>query len=268
VASYSLFDSFIYFLIYVFIHSLLISFKMKRTFFILFLIGLFVVPTSFGAPSRILNEPDSVYLFSYATTKNSNKNGLHFAWSPDKENWTAIGPEMSFLACDYGSWSTQKRMIDPFLFKDRAGIWHCIWSLNEKDGAFAHAESKDLINWLPQSYPVVMTGSNCLGTEITFAEGKYTISWLSTSAGRTTAWKTITSNFKTYIPAKEMALAERLNQRKQVVISGTTETGTIHKVAWELVDALLNKQKLNVYRNELWSETSKTDSSHLHPVCL
>jgi len=46
-----------------------------------------------------------VYLFSYFTGKNNNRNGLHFAWSEDGYRWTAIGPEHSFLKSDYGSWN-------------------------------------------------------------------------------------------------------------------------------------------------------------------
>lgn len=57
--------------------------------------------------------PDSVYLFSYTTTKNSNKNGLHFAWSNDRSTWFAIGNEYGFLKSDYGRWGSEKRMYDP-----------------------------------------------------------------------------------------------------------------------------------------------------------
>ena len=98
---------------------------------------------SFGA---VLNEPDSAYLFGYSTTKNSGHNGLHFAWSIDLTNWHSIGPEYRFLFCDYGRWGSQKRMLTPFVFQDKSGLWHCVWSVNEQDGTFAHASSKDLVN--------------------------------------------------------------------------------------------------------------------------
>ena len=39
------------------------------------------------------NEPDSAYIFAYATIENNNHNGLHFAWSLDKSEWHPIGPE-------------------------------------------------------------------------------------------------------------------------------------------------------------------------------
>ena len=77
---------------------------MKRTSLLLCLIALLVGQTTFGSITQMTNQPDSVYLFSYSTTRNSNTNGLHFAWSTNQENWTSIGPEMRFLFCDYGRW--------------------------------------------------------------------------------------------------------------------------------------------------------------------
>ena len=58
-----------------------------------------------------------------------------------------------------------------------------------------------------------------------------------------------------------MPLNNRLNsQERSNYFRYDTETGTIHKVAWELVENLLNKQKLNAYRDQLGSENAKTDS--------
>ena len=234
---------------------------MKRTSLLLCLILLLFGQTTFGSVTQISNQPDSVYLFSYATAQNSNTNGLHFAWSTDQQNWTPIGPEMRFLFCDYGRWGVEKRMITPFLFRAPDGMWHCIWSLNEHTGTFAHAESKDLIYWLPQTYPIVMKDNNCLEPEIANQQGgKYTVSWISTSGNQKKTFSVATSDFKIYSPAKEIQLSNRRNLRKKVTISGNTETGTVHKVAWELIGSLLNKQKLNAFRDQQWSETTKTDS--------
>lgn len=234
---------------------------MKQTLLLLSFITLFIGQTCLGAILPMSNEPDSVYLFSYATAKNSNTNGLHFAWSTDQKNWTSIGPEMRFLFCDYGRWGVEKRMIMPFLFLAPDQTWHCVWSLNEHTGTFAHAESKDLIYWYPQTYPIVTTDNNCLEPAIEKqSDGKYVVSWLSTGGNQKKAYSVTTVDFKNYSPTKEIALGDRLNQRKKVQISANTETGTVHKVAWALVESLLNKQKLNAYRDQQWGETSKTDS--------
>lgn len=236
--------------------------KMKKILFPLLLIFFSVTQTTYGAPARITNEPDSVYLFAYATEKNSNTNGLHFAWSIDQTNWTSIGPEMRFLFCDYGRWGTEKKMITPFLFLSPDETWHCIWSLNKHIGAFAHAESKDLLYWLPQTYPTVIEDNNCLEPELSFnpTNKQYQITWLSNSTGVQKIVEVTTTDFKTYSPSKEIAPSERSNTRKQVTISGKTETGTIHKISWKLLETLLAKQKLNSYRDQQWAETTKSDS--------
>ena len=71
------------------------------TFFLLFL----------ATVSLRANEPDSAYVFSYTCGKNNNTAGLNFAWSVDRENWYAIGPEFRFLASDFGSWGGAKENV-------------------------------------------------------------------------------------------------------------------------------------------------------------
>src|ERR1044071_2529585 len=76
------------------IFAILKYFRMKSLRLTIgFMLLLFTQPT-FAAGS---NEPDSVYLFSYATNKNQNHNGLHFAWSRDKITWYRIGNEYAFV---------------------------------------------------------------------------------------------------------------------------------------------------------------------------
>jgi len=77
---------------------------MKRTFILLMLSTLLIAQTAIAIATSISKAPDSVFLFSYATARNSNTYGLHVAWSTDQENWKSIGPEMRFLFCDYGRW--------------------------------------------------------------------------------------------------------------------------------------------------------------------
>lgn len=97
---------------------------MKRIYLFLLLI------VSTGFQPALANEPDSAWVFAYSTTKNRGNNGLHYAWSIDRENWHGIGPEFRFLFSDFGAWGAQKRMITPFVFQDKQGMWHAIWCLN------------------------------------------------------------------------------------------------------------------------------------------
>ncbi len=235
---------------------------MKKLLLPLFFLFYSLAQTTFGISTQLPNEPDSVYLFAYSTEKNANTNGLHFAWSTDQKSWTSIGPEMRFLFCDYGRWGTEKKMINPFLFHTSDGVWHCVWSLNNHIGAFAHAESNDLIYWLPQTYPTVLKDNNCLEPEISYetVNQHYKITWLSNMQGNQKSYCATTNDFKTYSATKEIEPSGRTNSRKTVVIAGKTETGTIHKISWKLLENLLNKQKLNAYRDQQWAETTKTDS--------
>ncbi|MBE6287066.1 MAG: alpha-L-arabinofuranosidase [Mediterranea massiliensis] len=98
------------------------------------------------------NEPDSVYLFSYA--KANGTTGLRFAWSVDGENeWMSVSDGFDYVKSDYGPWGSGKKMFTPHLQQDAVdGEWHCIWYLSGTGKALAHAASKDLLRWGPQSY--------------------------------------------------------------------------------------------------------------------
>ena len=63
----------------------------KLLFFLLITIGFSL------QHSLMANEPDSAYVFAYATDKNAGRNGLHFAWSTDRNTWHSIGPETHVL---------------------------------------------------------------------------------------------------------------------------------------------------------------------------
>lgn len=199
---------------------------------ILFLICLFLsqsfIPIHAGI-KEVCNEPDSAYLFAYASRKNGDHNGLHFAWSRDAQSWHAIGPEHSFLKSDYGAWGRDKRMISPILLRDAGGMWHCVWTLNEQDRVVAHAASADLVNWKRQSYPGIDS---------------------MTEKQR---------DFLAKLPERCVA---------QPVFDGTY-TGTIHRVSWAEIDHLIKAQQLAAYRAGLFGETTRQDPvrfASLQPV--
>jgi alpha-L-arabinofuranosidase len=95
---------------------------------------------------------DSVYLFSYATDKKGGENGLHFAWSRDRQTWFEIGPEYSFVKSDYGNWGNQKKMLRPSLQRQPDGSWVAVWDVNNCEVMVAYATTPDLVHWLPQDY--------------------------------------------------------------------------------------------------------------------
>lgn len=232
---------------------------MKKLLSLLWLLSLIPGHNLFATSA---NEPDSAYIFAYSTQKSMGHSGLLFAYSTDRKNWRPIGPEFRFLFCDYGRWGSEKRLVSPFLFQGPDKTWHCLWSVNEKDGVLAYSSSKDLVYWKSQSYPAVMKDGNCLQPEVSYDKilGLYTISWLSTTAKGTEAYSVTTKDFKTYSSAISIPYS-RLNTREKVWVNGNEETGVVRKVAWGDVDALLKKQQLEAYRNKSFSESLNDDAS-------
>ncbi len=183
-----------------------------------FILILFLLPGVFSQ-AKTSSSSDIRYLFAYFTDKNENRNGMHLAWSADGYTWTPIGPEHSFLKCDYGTWYADKRMRDPFVMKGPDGLWRCIWTLNWDGNAIGYAHSEDLVHWSRQSYPKVMEGyevRNCWAPEMIYDDEnrQYVIFWASTIK-ENGVWKTepgekydhrmyytTTKDFKTFSPAK------------------------------------------------------------------
>ncbi len=208
------------------------------------------------------NRTDSVYLFAYATTKNHNYNGLHFAWSTDAKTWSPIGPEHSYIKSDYDTWGAQKKMFTPFLIQDNNKLWHLLWSLNNDDDVFAHAAVDDLILWRRQSYPKATEGKNCLMPEVSYdkSTNSYKIVWFSTTGGDTTYYSNSTKDFKNYSPTKQVDKSEYKNLRRSFDISGNMEIGTLHKVSKKEVDKLIAENIKVVEREKLWAETTSEDN--------
>jgi alpha-L-arabinofuranosidase len=204
--------------------------------------------------------PGSVYLFAYTPENVSGRTGLQFAWSVDRKNWHSIGQNFSFLNSDYGRWGSQKKMIAPYLFQAADGIWHCVWSLNDKDGIFAHAASKDLIKWGRQSYPEVMQDNNCLKPIVSQNNGAFTVSWKSSGESIQKCHSVTTTDFVIYSSSKTIQEADRVDLRQAIKIDGIVQNGTMNKVSWDLVNNLIKVEQLWAYNNQLKEESSKTDA--------
>src|SRR5699024_7056941 len=120
-------------------------------------------------------------------------------------NWHAIGPKHAFVYCDYGSWGSEKRMYDPVLYRDTAGLWHAIWSVNGRDAVFAYASSEDLIHWEPQSYPVFNTDAPIIKPQIQRQGGEFIVSWKSGTQKDAKGFSVSTSNFTSYSDIKPIS---------------------------------------------------------------
>lgn len=106
---------------------------------------------SYAGVDKLMNEPDSVYLFSYSCV--DGHSGLRFAWSPDGEKWLSVADGYDYVKCDFGPWGSEKKMFRPQLLQTRDdGKWHCIWTASTGGTVWAHATSSDLVKWKPQNY--------------------------------------------------------------------------------------------------------------------
>jgi alpha-L-arabinofuranosidase len=205
--------------------------------------------------------PDSAYIFSYATDKNNNTNGLHFAWSIDMKNWNAIGPECSFLKSDFGAWGQQKKLINPCLIQDNEGSWHCIFTLNKEVGQLAHTVSSDLIHWKPQSYPVLLKNGNVQDIEVKYdhKQALFIITWHSVLNNTSTIYKTTTSDFKVYTSPISISESNYIAYRDSVTINSKKQQGTIHKVPWALINGLITNFELHKYKEEQRADNTSRD---------
>lgn len=123
---------------------------MKKELFSIAL-GMLTCASVSARVQEVMNQPDSVYLFSYATTHDSGRSGLKFAWSADGNQWESVGGGLGYVKCDFGRWRTEKSMFLPRLIREKDG-WTCIWQLNPSGKELAKATSVNLEDWKPQSY--------------------------------------------------------------------------------------------------------------------
>ncbi|KDN54805.1 alpha-L-arabinofuranosidase C-terminal domain-containing protein [Flavobacterium seoulense] len=236
---------------------------------VVFVMSVLMVLPIFAEDNKKLIHPGSVYLFAYTPENLSGRTGLQFAWSIDKKSWNSIGQNFNFLLSDYGRWGAQKKMQAPYLFQDNQKTWHCVWTLNDTDGTFAHAASKDLISWGRQSYPPVMTNNNCLQTVVSQDKGIFTVSWLSSGNSKKEFHAVTTTNFVNYSNTKNIQDSDRVDLRETIAVGGINQRGTVYKVNWELVNNLIKAEQLGTYNNQLKEESSKTDATRfagLKPV--
>ena len=64
---------------------------MRKLFLFLALLFVTFQQVTLAAIREVASTPDSVYLFSFATSVDDGRSGLRFAWSMDKENWFEVG---------------------------------------------------------------------------------------------------------------------------------------------------------------------------------
>ncbi|MCX2492835.1 carbohydrate binding domain-containing protein [Pedobacter sp. PF22-3] len=218
----------------------------------LFAVLILLATNVFATNKKIANEPDSAYLFAY------NANGLRFAWSLDKQSWTPIGNDYTFLKSDYGRWGSEKKMITPFLIQGKNGLWVCIWSLNDHTLQFATSSSKDLVSWSPQNYPYVKQGKNVLRPVIKY-DGNLDEYIVTYADANEKYFQTKTNDLSHYSPAKEVAASAYINGGTSVNLPNIGN-GQVYRLPWKVILGLKKAYELKDYKNKQDRESTKDDA--------
>jgi hypothetical protein len=217
--------------------------KARRLYFLLFILVS-------GATRPVLaNEPDSVYLFSYATNNDQGRSGLHFAWSTDAKNWTPVGNGYGYVKCDYGQWGSQKQMNSPYLFIDAQGAWRCVWSLNSTLNQFAHTTSANLITWGRQGYPYLSKNQTFQKPVVRYDKNsqQYIITYISGNQH----YRINTKDFKTFDAAMAIPASEYKDDRITVNLPSGAVSGNMCKVAWPVIAELTETWQISNLRQPL-----------------
>lgn len=221
---------------------------MKRQLLSLTIFLVFVT----NAFALVKNEPDSAYLFAY------NANGLRFAWSLDKQHWTPVGNNYTFLKSDYGRWGSEKKMISPYLIQGKNKQWICAWSLNNQAMQFATAQSANLINWKPQSYPYVAGGKNVLRPVISYNAGtdEYTLIYTDVEGKY---FEVKSKDLSHYTSAKPVTVSAYRNASTAINMDGKQE-GQMFYLPWSDILALKKAFELQDYKSKQNAEQTKDDA--------
>ena len=182
-------------------------------------------------------QADSAWLFTYATQKNANHNGLHYAWSTDQVQWNEIGPEWAAVKSDYGEWGSQKRMLDPRVqYNPETRLWEATWMVNEQESVLAYANSADLILWKPQDY-------FCSEASKEQAKGTGRLLRPFSQSRYAKARDYMPDTTSLYLPNAGMVCGQK------------------HRVAWSLIHNLITAHQLQLQKNAQNGERAVSDKN-------
>ena len=128
---------------------------------------------------------DSVLMFSYF--KDNGEDGLHFAYSEDGLQWSALRNDSSYLSPAVGN---ERLIRDPCIIQGPDGIFRLICTVSWKDTGIGYASSKDLIHWSVEKFIPVMKNiagaMNCWAPELVYDQPskQYMIYWATTIPGK------------------------------------------------------------------------------------
>lgn len=186
------------------------------------------------ALSDVHAQSNKIYLFAYF--KNNGEDGLHFAYSEDAYQWTALKNDQSFLKPEV---SNDKLMRDPCIIRGGDGLFHLVWTVSWNAKGIGYASSKDLIHWSPQKFIPVMEkeegARNTWAPEITYDSDTktYLIYWATT----------ITNKFPETASKEENGYNHRLYAVTTKDFKNFSETKLLYDPGFNVIDATIVKDK-------------------------
>ena len=196
------------------------------------------------------HQPDSLYIFTYSPDLH---NGLHLAISDNGIDWREMGV---LLTCDYGQWGAEKRMINPYLYRESEQSWMAVWQVNDYAPCFATAVTGDLMNWRPQDYPR-MSVQGCLSPVINRNEDSYDVVFKTKNGD---IRSTTTRDFRHFSDDRMSDGSSYNPQFMSVSIDGKIRSGQKWCVSKDFVLSITNHLADIKVENEVNSERLAGDS--------
>ncbi len=229
---------------------------MKSNFFRLFIVfvSLFLGANFVGARIKKTavkpHQPDSLYVFTYAS---DSRSGLHLAISENGTDWQELG---GFLSSDYGQWGAEKRMINPYLYRESEQSWMAVWQVNDEAPCFATAVTADMISWRPQDFPR-MSVEGCFSPMINRNGNSYDVLFKTKNGD---VRSTTTRDFRHFSEDKKSDQSLYNPQYISVSIDGQIRQGQKWRVSKSFVTSIKNHQADQKEKNELNSERLASDN--------
>ena len=195
-----------------------------------FLSASFAVSCATGADNAPAPSSEhGISLFAY-----ERDNRLHYAWNADGMEWHMI--DHGWLSSDYGTWGAEKKMHDPFLYRDKkSGMWYCFFTPNPDDPVFALTSSPDLIHWHVQNYYDIKEAPKNFAPCILDNDGTVEIQWRNAEGHLKNILRT--DDFKHFEWAQMRD--DIVKPRQTLRIGGREWTGNVVTVTKAELDAIL-----------------------------
>lgn len=223
-----------------------------------FLASLLIVASSVSIQAH---EMDSIWVFTYGT---SPSEGIHVAYSYDKQHWIPIGKNYSFVKSDFGAWGANKKMHNPSVLLSPNKIWYAVWAVNDHSPQFATTYSSDFWLWKPQDYPYMNHDENVQQPHLSLIGSTFVVTYKTGDGYRRTT-STDFSHWTTPINISEQEYLKD-NNTEEVLVNGLNYHGQLHRTTSAFIDKLLGHVSYTETQNNLYNENCGQDAERFKGI--